>query len=63
MIRLAPPADVRLVSLTREVLSYFDNRDTHLAPSEIDVVMGLRQGTSHDLIVRWWYRDLVDATS
>lgn len=37
-----------------EVVAYFADRESHLAPSEIDVVMGLPKGRAHDLICLWW---------
>lgn len=37
-----------------EVVAYFADKESHLAPSEIDVVMGLPKGRAHDLICLWW---------
>lgn len=39
--------------LMSEVWEYFKN-EPHLAPSQIDIVMGIPRGTAHKLIVRKW---------
>lgn len=39
--------------LMSEVWEYFDKKP-HLAPSQIDVVMGIPDGTAHKLIIRKW---------
>lgn len=48
-------------ALTREVMAYFDDREAHFAPSQIDWVMGLEQGKAHDIIVNKWAMDKADA--
>jgi len=30
-----------------------------LAPSQIDKLMGMVDGTAHDMVTRWWYEDKV----
>lgn len=45
--------------LMGEVVAYFTDKEAHLAPSEIDVVMGLPSGRAHDIICLWWHEYLV----
>lgn len=49
------------ISLTSEVMAYFADRQAHLAPSQIDCVMGLERGKAHDIIVRKWAIDKADS--
>lgn len=49
------------ISLTSEVMAYFADRQAHLAPSQIDCVMGLERGKAHDIIVRKWAVDKADS--
>lgn len=41
-------------ALTQEVMEYFSDAESQLAPSQIDVVMGLPRGMAHDIIVKKW---------
>lgn len=52
----------RDISLTSEVMAYFADRQAHLAPSQIDCVMGLERGKAHDIIVRAWAVEKANGT-
>ena len=58
---LAPKVPKGTTRLTSEVMSYFSDIESPLAPSQIDVVMGIPRGLAHDLIVRHWYEQKVAA--
>ena len=51
-------ADLVLMS---EVWEYFA-KEPHLAPSQIDVAMGIPSGTAHKLIIRKWANEKAGLT-
>lgn len=48
---------MRLDARTQSVMEHFADEEAHLAPSQIDAIMGLAPGTAHDLICEAWNRD------
>ncbi len=41
----------------QSVVEHFFDEQVHMAPSQIDFVLGLRKGTAHDIICETWLHD------